>query len=89
MAGLAQGIKDNIDMVQSAMADVGSAMAGSMNVDYTPQLDRISGNLATMNAAAAAGPAGDLYIPVYIGSELIDEIVVEAGQRNSYRSGGR
>ncbi len=89
MAGLAQGIRDNIDMVQSAMADVGSAMAGSMNVDYTPQLDKISGNLATMNAAAAAGPAGDLYIPVYIGSELIDEIVVEAGQRNSYRSGGR
>lgn len=89
MAGLAQGIRDNIDLVQSALADMGGAMAGSMNVDYTPQLDRISGNLANMNAVAAAGTVGDLYIPVYIGSELIDEIVVEAGQRNSYRSGGR
>ena len=32
---------------------------------------------------------GDIMIPVYIGQERIDEIVVKATQRANYRSGGR
>ena len=32
---------------------------------------------------------GDITIPVYIGQDRIDEIVVTAAQRATYRSGGR
>jgi hypothetical protein len=33
--------------------------------------------------------AGDTVIPVYIGSERIEEIVVKANKAACYRSGGR
>lgn len=39
------------------------------------------------NQAAAAG--GDIVIPVYIGNEMLDTLVVKAIDRNNYRSGGR
>ena len=39
--------------------------------------------------AAAAGAGGDIIIPVNIGQRRIDTIVVDALQRNNYRSGGR
>lgn len=37
----------------------------------------------------ASGGGGDIIIPVYIGNERIDELVVSAQQRVNYRSGGR
>jgi hypothetical protein len=37
----------------------------------------------------ASGAGGDIIIPVYIGQNRIDEIVVSAQQRLNYRSGGR
>ena len=37
----------------------------------------------------AAGSGGDTIIPVYLGGDLIDTLVVKANQRNNYRSGGR
>ncbi len=40
-------------------------------------------------AVAESNGGGDIVIPVYIGGELLDEIVVKAVQRNNYRSGGR
>jgi len=39
--------------------------------------------------AAAGGMGGDITIPVYIGQRRIETIVVDAIQRNNYRSGGR
>ena len=39
--------------------------------------------------AVASGAGGDIIIPVYIGQNRIDEIVVSAQQRLNYRSGGR
>lgn len=42
----------------------------------------------TAQVAATEG-AGDIVIPVYIGNTRLDEIVVTAGQRANYRSGGR
>lgn len=39
--------------------------------------------------AVANGGGGDIIIPVYIGNERIDEVVVSAQQRVNYRSGGR
>ena len=38
---------------------------------------------------AGGGAAGDIVIPVYIGGDMIDEIVVTAQQRMNLRSGGR
>ncbi len=32
---------------------------------------------------------GDIVIPVYIGGDMIDEVVVTAQQRMNLRSGGR
>lgn len=40
-------------------------------------------------ASASAGGVGDIIIPVYVGQERIDEIVLNATQRSTYRSGGR
>ena len=39
-------------------------------------------------AAGAAG-GGDIIIPVYIGQDRLDTIVVRANERNNYRNGGR
>lgn len=38
---------------------------------------------------AGGGSAQTIVIPVYIGQERIDELVVKATQRSNYRSGGR
>ena len=43
----------------------------------------------TNNSGYNAQLAGDITIPVYIGTELIDTMVVNANQRLNYRSGGR
>ena len=48
------------------------------------------GALTAVNTAlAGGGAAGDIVIPVYIGGDMIDEIVVTAQQRMNLRSGGR
>lgn len=44
---------------------------------------------AAVKAAMAGGAAGDIVIPVYIGGDMIDEVVVTAQQRMNLRSGGR
>ena len=50
--------------------------------------DRLS-SLVTNAVLAANGGAQTIVIPVYIGQERIDELVVKATQRTNYRSGGR
>jgi hypothetical protein len=37
---------------------------------------------------ALGGQSGDIIIPVYIGNDRIQEIVVKANKINDYRSGG-
>ena len=37
----------------------------------------------------AAGGSGDTIIPIYLGGDLIDTLIVKATQRSNYRSGGR
>lgn len=52
--------------------------------------DLISGiNTALNTALTGGGATGDIVIPVYIGGDMIDEIVVTAQQRMNLRSGGR
>ena len=42
-----------------------------------------------LDALSGGEAGGDITIPVYIGQDRIDEIVVTAAQRANYRSGGR
>ena len=44
---------------------------------------------SAITAALNNADGGDITIPVYIGNEHIDTIVVKASQRVNYRSGGR
>ena len=99
IGGLAKGIEASRGMIEQAMQGV----AGDMTV--TPRVmaaqggysgpaasngDLISGiNTALNTALADGGAAGDIVIPVYIGGDMIDEIVVTAQQRMNLRSGGR
>ena len=44
---------------------------------------------AIRDAMPSSNDGGDIVIPVYIGGDAIDTIVVSAQDRNNYRSGGR
>jgi len=86
-----QGITDNLGLVTSAMTTMAAGVKDALST---------GANLATGRAAetpsqdaqialAGAGGVGDIMIPVYIGNERLDEVVVKASQRANYRSGGR
>ena len=99
IGGLAKGIEKSRGMIENAMNGVTS------DLTITPRMmaasggyagagvsggDLISGiNTALNTALAGGGAAGDIVIPVYIGGDMIDEIVVTAQQRMNLRSGGR
>lgn len=99
MKGLAKGIENSRGLIQKAMEDV----SGDMTVSPTFSLAGTTagmiypGNTDTsiLNPILEAisnirnGEGGDTIIPVYIGQDRIDEIVVTAAQRANYRSGGR
>ena len=96
MKGLAKGIEKSKWMVADAM----NSVTGTMNL--SPVLSGAGGALVSgmrpdggmltqlMDAVSGMDTAGgDITIPVYIGQDRIDEIVVTAAQRAAYRSGGR
>lgn len=70
-----QGINDNLSRVQSASYDFASAM--------------VPEQAQGLQLAGAGGSGGDIIIPVYIGSDKIDEVIVNAEQVRNYRGGGR
>ena len=87
-----QGIEDNLGLITSAMNDV----SGTVATDFASA--RIAPNysgIATqgdgvygMGGMALAGD-GNITIPVYIGQEKIDTIIINAQQRHALVSGGR
>ena len=79
--GLADGITDNTGYVQDAMDNMLDITDTS--VDLIPP-DAFGGTQLSLGS-----DYGDITIPVYIGTERIDEVVVTAMQRSNYRSGGR
>ena len=99
IGGLAKGIEKSRGMIENAMNGVTSdltitprvmAAQGSYSGSAASSGDLISGiNTALNTALAGGGAAGDIVIPVYIGGDMIDEIVVTAQQRMNLRSGGR
>ncbi len=99
IGGLAKGIEKSRGMIENAMNGVTSdltitprvmAAQGGYSSGGVNGGDLISGiNTALNTALAGGGAAGDIVIPVYIGGDMIDEIVVTAQQRMNLRSGGR
>ncbi|MCM1267105.1 MAG: phage tail tape measure protein [Bacteroidales bacterium] len=99
IGGLAKGIEKSRGMIENAMNGVTSdltinprviAAQGGYSGSAASNEDLISGiNTALNTALAGGGAAGDIVIPVYIGGDMIDEIVVTAQQRMNLRSGGR
>ena len=99
IGGLAKGIEKSRGMIENAMQGVTSdltinprvmAAQGGYSGSAVSSGDLISGiNTALNTALAGGGAAGDIVIPVYIGGDMIDEIVVTAQQRMNLKSGGR
>lgn len=77
--GLALGIESNADVPQSAM----TSMARDVSTAFTPETNE------TTNIENNTVGGGDIVIPVYLGQERIDEIIVNATNRVNYKSGGR
>lgn len=78
-----KGIYDNMRQVEQASSDLAAAIRPVMPEDNNTIA--IRGNVAT----ATAGMGGDLIIPVYIGANKLDEILIKQEQLINYRSGGR
>lgn len=82
----------NIDDRKVLVARISQLLASAGGASIAAAGSAESGMLARlMEAVSGAGSegAGDITIPVYIGQDRIDEIVVTAAQRAAYRSGGR
>ena len=97
IGGLARGIEKSRSMIKDAMNDVAGDMVLSPTVEAAG-VGSIAGGSGMADVLSAireslsgikGGAAGDTVIPVYIGSERIEEIVVKANKAASYRSGGR
>ncbi|MDE6748598.1 MAG: phage tail tape measure protein [Lachnospiraceae bacterium] len=101
MGGLAEGIKRSRGMVADAVKGVAEDMvvsptvsAGSIQTYQNTQTDTLTGILNgiqnVLGSIQQMQPVGgDISIPVYIGGTLIDELVVNAQNRQNLRSGGR
>ena len=98
MKGLARGIEKSKGLVSDAMEGVTASMNLSPVLTastpaMTESVNRAgdAGLFQRLSDAISqiSGQNGDITIPVYIGQDRIDEIVVTAAQRATYRSGGR
>ena len=102
MSGLAEGIEKSRGMVKAAVHSVAADMVvspqmavadgGMMTGTGTSGgADLTAGIVAALKDVLGdqKGQQGDLVIPVYLGNQLLDEVIVTAQQRMSLRSGGR
>ena len=60
----------------------------TQTVDYTGGLSRIEQAITASVATQGAGDVASIVIPVYIGGDHIDTIVVDALDRYNYSTGG-
>ena len=91
-------LRPSMDAVLAGSGMLGGRGAGVLGGHGTETgsdgvlLDVLSGlrtSVDTALAGAGAAGSGDIVIPVYVGGELLDELVVTAEQRRNLRSGGR
>ncbi len=101
IGGLSKGIEQSRGLIDKAMTGITGDMVISPRVLAAEggltaggasrgSSDLLSGVSAAISTALAGGSSsGDIVIPVYLGTDMIDEIVVTAQQRMNLRSGGR
>ena len=99
MAGLANGIEQSRGVIQKAVSVVAADMVinpkvsgaefayagGRRDADSTTSI--VSAIREALNGQGTN--SGDIVIPVYIGGNALDEVIVTAQQRMNLRSGGR
>ena len=102
MSGLAEGSEKSRGMVKAAVNSVAADMVVSPQMAVADSgvmtgtgtsggADLTAGIVAALKDVLGdqKGQQGDLVIPVYLGNQLLDEVIVTAQQRMSLRSGGR
>ena len=82
----AEGIEENINVVQKSVNDAAGVVAGGMTP--TPDYTGAFGNIQSSLGQIATQGRGQIVIPVYIGNERIETLVVNATNRANYKSGG-
>lgn len=89
----ASGIKENLNLITDAMGTVtGTIAADFSTVQAAPNYSAIADpnealyGLMSQNASAESG---EIVIPVYIGQEKLDTIIINAQQRYALATGGR
>ena len=90
----ASGIKQNLNLITDAMNDVTGAIASDFtNAEIAPgsysSVADPNERLYGLMGSNMAAEGGDIVIPVYIGQEKIDTIILNAQQRHALVSGGR
>lgn len=89
----AKGIRDNLGLIESAMGMVTTSIAGDFtSSNLTPNnYSEIANPTADLSNLLGANSAaeGDIVIPVYIGQEKLDTIILNAQARHALVSGGR
>ena len=71
---------------QRFLAELGDQTRGiNIETPLSTMLDAFRGALVE----SGYGSGGNITIPVYIGGELLDEVVVNASNRDTYRNNGR
>lgn len=100
MSGLAKGIEKSKGMVKDAVSGLAADMVVNPQVNAS-QMAMASGSSvssADLSSLVSAvresvtgmnGNGGDIVIPVYLGGTMLDEVIVNAGQRANLRSEGR
>ena len=102
MGGLAEGIEKSRCLVKAAVDSVAADMVISPQMAVADggamtgagvfgSADLTAGIVSALKDVLGdqKGQQGDLVIPVYLGNQLLDEVIVTAQQRMSLRSGGR
>ena len=104
MEGLADDIEKSRGLLQGAMSDVAADMvinpqvsAAQMSGGYgssgnggaDSSVSSILSGIREMVDSLSSQNAGIISIPVYLGNSLLDEVIVDAQQRQNLRSGGR
>lgn len=95
------GIHDGMSDLKNALAETADVIDGDIgnfdlatqnevhhSVDYSGGLSRIEQAITSGAAAASASESATIVIPVYIGGEHVDTLVVDALDRYNYQTGG-
>ena len=99
MAGLANGIEKSRGLVEKAVKGVASDMVISPQVgtgeiavrqaETNNSISQLLSGIKDTVCGMNTGNPGTICIPVYLGGTLLDEVVVNAQNRQNLRSGGR